>query len=117
MTLQCEEHKKEPCMHCSSCRKAMSRNHPDIIYVEHVKPTSIGIEEIREQLVSDVEIKPYTGPYKIYIVDEAEKMTIQAQNALLKTIEEPPAYAVILLWQTIIPDFADDYFKMRDTEF
>ena len=97
MTLQCEEHKKEPCMHCSSCRKAMSRNHPDIIYVEHVKPTSIGIEEIREQLVSDVEIKPYTGPYKIYIVDEAEKMTIQAQNALLKTIEEPPAYAVILL--------------------
>ena len=73
MTLQCEEHKKEPCMHCSSCRKAMSRNHPDIIYVEHVKPTSIGIE------------------------DEAEKMTIQAQNALLKTIEEPPAYAVILL--------------------
>ena len=97
MTLQCEEHKKEPCMHCSSCRKAMSRNHPDIIYAEHVKPTSIGIEEIREQLVSDVEIKPYTGPYKIYIVDEAEKMTIQAQNALLKTIEEPPAYAVILL--------------------
>ena len=97
MTLQCEEHKKEPCMHCSSCRKAMSRNHPDIIYVDHVKPTSIGIEEIREQLVSDVEIKPYTGPYKIYIVDEAEKMTIQAQNALLKTIEEPPAYAVILL--------------------
>ena len=65
--------------------------------MEHVKPTSIGIEEIREQLVSDVEIKPYTGPYKIYIVDEAEKMTIQAQNALLKTIEEPPAYAVILL--------------------
>lgn len=55
--------------------------------MEHVKPTSIGIEEIREQLVSDVEIKPYTGPYKIYIVDEAEKMTIQAQNALLKTIE------------------------------
>ena len=100
MTLQCEEHKKEPCMHCSSCRKVMSRNHPDIIYVEHVKPTSIGIEEIREQLVSDVEIKPYTGPYKIYIVDEAEKMTVQAQNALLKTIEEPPAYAVILLLTT-----------------
>lgn len=105
-------------MHCSSCRKAMSRNHPDIIYVEHVKPTSIGIEEIREQLVSDVEIKPYTGPYKIYIVDEAEKMTIQAQNALLKTIEEPPAYAVILLLANNNTGlFADDYFKMRDTEF
>ena len=97
MTLQCEEHGKEPCMHCSACKKAMNRNHPDIIYVEHMKPSSIGIEDIREQLIADVQIKPYTGPYKIYIVDEAEKMTVQAQNALLKTIEEPPAYAVILL--------------------
>ena len=97
MTLQCEEHGKEPCMHCSACKKAMNRSHPDIIYVEHMKPSSIGIEDIREQLIADVQIKPYTGPYKIYIVDEAEKMTVQAQNALLKTIEEPPAYAVILL--------------------
>ena len=107
MTLQCEEHKKEPCMHCSSCRKAMSRNHPDIIYVEHVKPTSIGIEEIREQLVSDVEIKPYTGPYKIYIVDEAEKMNVAAQNAILKTIEEPPEYAIIFLLTTNRGAFLD----------
>lgn len=97
MTLQCEKHGEEPCLQCSSCKKAMNRNHPDIIYIHHEKPNSIGIEEIREQLISDVSIKPYTGPYKIYIVDEAEKMTVQAQNALLKTIEEPPAYAVILL--------------------
>lgn len=97
MTLQCEKHGKEPCLHCSSCKKAMNRNHPDIIYISHEKPASIGIEDIREQLIGDVAIKPYTGPYKIYIVDEAEKMTVQAQNALLKTIEEPPAYAVILL--------------------
>lgn len=97
MTLQCEKHGKEPCLQCSSCKKAMNRNHPDIIYVSHEKPNSIGIEDIREQLIADVSIKPYTGPYKIYIVDEAEKLTVQAQNALLKTIEEPPAYAVILL--------------------
>ena len=97
MTLQCEKHGKEPCLQCSSCKKAMNRNHPDIIYVTHEKPNSIGIEDIREQLIGDVAIKPYTGPYKIYIVDEAEKMTVQAQNALLKTIEEPPSYAVILL--------------------
>ena len=68
------------------------------------------IEDIREQLISDVSIKPYTGPYKIYIVDEAEKMTVQAQNALLKTIEEPPAYAVILLLvnngSTLLPTIA-----------
>ena len=88
MTLQCEKHGKEPCLQCGSCKKAMNRNHPDIIYVSHLKPNSIGIEDIREQLIADVEIKPYTGPYKIYIVDEAEKMTVQAQNALLKTIED-----------------------------
>ena len=97
MTLQREKHGKEPCLQCSSCKKAMNRNQPDIIYVTHEKPNSIGIEDIREQLIADVDIKPYTGPYKIYIVDEAEKMTVQAQNALLKTIEEPPAYAVIIL--------------------
>ena len=97
MTLQCEKGGTEPCQECHSCKQALSDNQPDIIYVSHLKPNSIGIEDIREQLIADVEIKPYTGPYKIYIVDEAEKMTVQAQNALLKTIEEPPAYAVILL--------------------
>ena len=110
MTLQCEKHGKEPCLQCSSCKKAMNRNHPDIIYVSHEKPNSIGIEDIREQLIADVDIKPYTGPYKVYIVDEAEKLTVQAQNALLKTIEEPPVYAVIMLLvnngATLLPTIA-----------
>ena len=56
--------------------------------------------DIREQINHDIEIKPYSSKYKVYIVDEAEKMNQQAQNALLKTIEEPPAYAVILLLTT-----------------
>lgn len=97
MTLQCEAHGIEPCMQCASCKKAMSKNHPDIINIVHEKPNSIGIEEIREQLIEDVSIKPYSSPYKIYIINEAQKLTLQAQNALLKTIEEPPAYAVIML--------------------
>ena len=97
MTLQCEKHGVEPCMECPSCKKAQSQNHPDIIYVKHEKPNTISIDEIREQLINDVMIKPYSSPYKIYIIDEAQKLTLQAQNALLKTIEEPPAYAVILL--------------------
>ena len=63
----------------------------------HEKPNSIGIDEIRGQLINDVGIRPYESPYKIYIVNDADKLTLQAQNALLKTIEEPPAYAVILL--------------------
>lgn len=97
MALQCEKKGIDPCLECRSCKKAMSRNHPDIIYITHEKPNSIGIEDIRTQLIEDVQIKPYCGPYKIYIVDEAEKLTLQAQNALLKTIEEPPAYALIML--------------------
>ncbi len=97
MTLQCEKKEINPCMTCSSCKKAATGNHPDIIHVTHEKPNSIGIEDIRTQLIDDVEIKPYCSSYKIYIVPEAEKLTLQAQNALLKTIEEPPVYAVILL--------------------
>ncbi len=96
-TLQCEEKKAEPCMKCDSCKKAIGKNHPDIIMVSHEKPGTISIDEIREQVINDVAIKPYCSPYKIYIIADAEMMTIQAQNALLKTIEEPPEYAVIML--------------------
>ena len=93
-TLQCERGGTEPCGECHSCKQAMSGNQPDIITVTHEKPASIGVEDIRGQLCGDIQIKPYSSPYKIYIVDEAEKMTVQAQNALLKAIEEPPAYGV-----------------------
>ena len=78
----------------------MSGNHPDIIYVEHEKPNVISVDNIRQQVNGDISIKPYSGAHKIYIIDEAEKMNVQAQNALLKTLEEPPEYAVILLLAT-----------------
>ena len=97
MALQCEKHTSDPCMECRSCKKALSGNHPDIIFVTHEKPNTISIDEIRDQVINDVEIRPYESEYKIYIIDEAQKLTLQAQNALLKTIEEPPSYAVILL--------------------
>ena len=94
--LQCEEGGIEPCGHCQSCKQAVSGNHPDIRRVTHEK-ASISVDDIRLQLNNDILVKPYSRPYKVYIIDEAEKMTEQAQNAMLKTIEEPPAYAVILL--------------------
>lgn len=99
-TLQCEKKGTQPCNECDSCKKAMGKNHPDIVTVHHEKTASISIEEIREQVIADVAIKPYCSPYKIYIIPDADKMTVQAQNALLKTIEEPPAYAVIMLLTT-----------------
>lgn len=99
-TLQCEKGGQEPCMECRSCHQAADHNQPDIIYISHEKPNTISVDDIRVQLNNDIVIKPYSSRYKVYIVDEAEKMNVQAQNALLKTIEEPPEYAVILLLTT-----------------
>ena len=84
MTLLCEKGGSEPCMMCHSCKQVMSGNHPDLIYVTHEKPGSIGVDDVREQINDTIMIRPYSSYYKIYIVDEAEKMTVQAQNALLK---------------------------------
>ena len=100
LSLLCEKGTAKPCMQCHACRQVLSGNHPDLIYVTHEKPASIGVDDIREQINDTIQVRPYSSYYKIYIVDEAEKMTVQAQNALLKTIEEPPAYAVILLLTT-----------------
>ena len=96
-TLQCEKGGTEACGECRSCKQTDSRNHPDIIWVTHEKPNSIGVDDIRVQINNDILIKPYYGPKKIYIISDCEKMTVQAQNALLKTLEEPPAYGVILM--------------------
>ena len=97
MTLQCEKGGTDPCNECHSCKQALSHNHPDIVYISHEKPNTIGVEDIRGQINNDIGIKPYSSPRKIYIMNEGEKMTPQAQNALLKTLEEPPEYAVILI--------------------
>ena len=97
MTLLCESGNSEPCGKCHSCRQAESGNHPDIIRVTHEKPNSISVDDIRTQVNNTVDIKPYQGPYKVYIIPQADLMTPQAQNAILKTIEEPPAYAIFLL--------------------
>lgn len=85
-----------PCGNCSSCVQAEAGTNPDIIYVTHEKQL-ISVGDIRSQVVEDIQLKPYVGKYKIYIIDEAERMNEQAQNALLKTLEEPPSYAVIFL--------------------
>ena len=97
--LECSDEHERPCGSCISCMQAESGNHPDIIYVTHEKKM-ITVDDIRTRLVNDITIKPYSGQYKVYIIDEAEKMNEAAQNALLKTLEEPPEYAVILLLTT-----------------
>ena len=107
MTLLCETGDNEPCGKCHSCKQAESGNHPDIIRVTHEKPNSISVDDIRTQVNNTVDIKPYQGPCKVYIIPQADMMTPQAQNAILKTIEEPPSYAVFLLLtenaETLLP--------------
>lgn len=73
MALQCEKKEAEPCGECHSCKQALSNNQPDIIYISHEKPNTIGVEDIRAQINNDIVIKPYSSPRKIYIVNEGEK--------------------------------------------
>ncbi len=108
-TILCEDKREidgyiESCGECHSCKQAESGSHPDIRMVIHEKPTSIGVDEIRQQVCDDVFIKPYSD-HKIYIIPDGELMTQQAQNALLKTLEEPPAYATIIILTSNIDAF------------
>lgn len=96
-TLQCETGTGVACETCQSCLQVISGNHPDIITVSHEKANVITVDEIREQLVDSITTKPYKSKYKIYIVPDAQLLNAQAQNAILKTIEEPPEYGIILL--------------------
>ena len=96
-TLECEAGGTDPCGTCRSCVQCDSGNQPDIIWVTHEKPTVISVDDIREQVNKDIIVRPYSSRYKVYIIPEAELMNPQAQNALLKTIEEPPEYAVFML--------------------
>lgn len=97
-SLLCEHRTAEgdACGICKSCMQVDSGNHPDLHFISHEK-SSISVEDIRNQLVNDIEIKPYSSDHKIYVIPDANKMTEAAQNALLKTIEEPPEYAMIIL--------------------
>ena len=96
--LLCEKGVKAgPCLKCPSCIKAMTHNHPDIIWTVHEKKTVLAVQEIRDQVVSTVQVAPYYGPYKIYIISDAQLLNEHGQNALLKTIEEPPEYVLIFL--------------------
>ncbi len=104
-SLQCESGEADPCGKCKSCLQAETGNQPDIIWIKHEKPNVISVDEIRTQLVNDIDLKPYSSRYKIYIVPDSQMMNQQAQNALLKTLEEPPEYAIIMLLTNNVDKF------------
>ena len=100
MTLQCENSQSEPCGECRSCRQADSGNQPDIITIQHEKPGSISVDDIREQLNGDIMIKPYSNRYKIYIIPEADLLKLRnIKDTLIKKY---------LMEQLHIPDYQAD---------
>lgn len=94
--IMCKSQGHRPCDLCRSCRQFNSGNHPDVYRVQKGDKSSIGVDQIRGVL-DDIHLKPYESDRKVYIIEDAQAMTIQAQNAFLKTLEEPPLFATIIL--------------------
>lgn len=95
--LNCESENHKPCEKCTNCQMVQSGNHPDIIEIDAA--SNNGVDEVRN-LIERVKYAPMQGKYKVYIIDEVHMMTTGAFNALLKTIEEPPAHVVFILATT-----------------
>ena len=91
----CTNEQEKGCHQCKSCIEFMSHNHPDFLYIEP-DGNSIKIDQIR-YLQRKIQEKPIISNHKVYIINDADKMTTEAQNCLLKTLEEPPEYSTIIL--------------------
>ncbi len=98
-TVNCQEEDptKRPCCHCASCLDIQNSASPDVIEMDAA--SNNGVDEARD-LVEKVKYAPMNGRYKVYIIDEVHMMTVNAFNALLKTIEEPPEYCIFILATT-----------------
>lgn len=95
--VNCERDKKDACDNCVSCVKINAANHPDVFNIFPEKPShSIKIEKIRG-LIYEASLKPYEARKRFFIINDAESMTDESQNALLKLLEEPPENHVLVL--------------------
>lgn len=118
--LNCEEGIGNQCNHCSNCLEVIEGSHPDVIEIDAA--SNNGVEQVRD-LIDKVNYLPLKGKYKVYIIDEVHMMTTNAFNALLKTLEEPPAHVIFILATTephnIIPTILSrcqryDFTKVSD---
>ncbi len=103
--LNCTEG-EPPCGSCRACQRIQQGKYPDVIVIDKYagrdqkdrrKATEIGIDTVREILQRGSNLPPYEGNYKVYIIEDADLMSAEAANCLLKTLEEPPQHIVILL--------------------
>ena len=120
--LNCEEGIGHQCNKCSNCVEITEGSHPDVIEIDAA--SNNGVEQVRD-LIDKVNYLPIKGKYKVYIIDEVHMMTDNAFNALLKTLEEPPAHVIFILATTephnIIPTILSrcqryDFTKVSDTD-
>ena len=95
--LNCEEGIGHQCNKCSNCLEVIDGSHPDVIEIDAA--SNNGVEQVRD-LIDKVNYLPLKGKYKVYIIDEVHMMTANAFNALLKTLEEPPAHVIFILATT-----------------
>lgn len=95
--INCENETSKPCGNCTNCKLVQQGNHPDIIEIDAA--SNNGVEEVRD-LIEKVKYAPINGKYKVYIIDEVHMMSSSAFNALLKTIEEPPAHVLFIFATT-----------------
>ncbi len=87
----------KPCLECSSCKKIQAGLHPDIIHLQLPEDKKeISIDQIR-QMETRLQVKPNEGGWRMVLISQAQKMNVQAQNALLKTLEEPPGMTFFIL--------------------
>ncbi len=119
-SLNCEESFGHQCNQCGNCLSVNDGSHPDVIEIDAA--SNNGVEEVRD-LIEKVKYLPIKGKYKVYIIDEVHMMTSGAFNALLKTLEEPPAHVVFILATTephkVIPTIVSrcqryDFTKVED---
>lgn len=92
----CNSDTIQPCLSCKSCIEFDNNNNPDFYYIDLGEENSIKIETIR-LMQKKVQELPIVSKRKVYIIDDAEYMTKEAQNCLLKTIEEPPEFVTVIL--------------------
>lgn len=112
-TVLCKE-KAKPCMQCAACRKVLAGTNPDFITVDDPEKKTVPVDLIR-QARADIYIQPNESDYKIYLFPRAQDMGLPGQNALLKVLEEPPAYGVFILL-TDNPDKLLPTVRSRCTE-